>query len=188
MKNMHIGFDVGTTSVGWAVVDDQGKLLKFKNRYWYGVRLFEDAAEEKTGDSKNLSRRNARHLRRIIRRRALRNADYIKLIIDYGFVKNEEEFYELLKINKVNPLDLRIKGLKSKLTNSELCVALFNYLQHRGFFYDNLDDGDKKEENKIWGIRATNEWAIKRKTSFWNTKDGLYEWWLLCWSFSKCTF
>lgn len=162
MKNIHIGFDVGTTSVGWAVVDDQGKLLKFKNRYWYGVRLFEDAAEEKTGDSKNLSRRNARHLRRIIRRRALRNADYIKLIIDYGFVKNEEEFYELLKINKVNPLDLRIKGLKSKLTNSELCVALFNYLQHRGFFYDNLD-GDKKEENKFEELGPQTNELLKEK-------------------------
>lgn len=146
-KNIHIGFDVGTTSVGWAVVDDYGKLLKFKNRYWYGVRLFEDAAEEKTGFSKNLSRRNARHLRRIIRRRALRNDDYIKLIIDNGFIKNESEFYDLLKSNKTIPLDLRIKGLNQKLTNSELSIVLFNYLQHRGFFYDILDD-EKNEENK----------------------------------------
>lgn len=27
-KNIHIGFDVGTTSVGWAVVDDQGKTIE----------------------------------------------------------------------------------------------------------------------------------------------------------------
>lgn len=145
-KNIHIGFDVGTTSVGWAVVDDNGKLLKFKNRYWYGVRLFEDAAEEKTGVSKNLSRRNARHLRRIIRRRALRNDDYIKLIINNGFVKTKSEFYDLLKNNKTNPLDLRIKGLKQKLTYSELAIALFNYLQHRGFFYDVFDDEEHNED------------------------------------------
>ncbi len=140
-------------SVGWAVVDDEGKLLNFKNRYWYGVRLFEDAAEEKNGKPKNLSRRNARHFRRLVRRRALRNNDFIDLIVNKQLVESKTKFYELIKNNSTIPLDLRIKGLKEKLSNSELCVALFNYLQHRGFFYDipdeQVNDDNEQEKTKL---------------------------------------
>ena len=31
-NKIHIAFDIGVTSVGWCVVDDDGKILDYKNR------------------------------------------------------------------------------------------------------------------------------------------------------------
>lgn len=39
----NIGLDMGTGSVGWAVTDDQGKLLHFKKQPTWGSRLFDSA-------------------------------------------------------------------------------------------------------------------------------------------------
>ena len=38
-----IGLDIGTTSVGWAVIDDNYNLLKKKKKNMFGVYLFEEA-------------------------------------------------------------------------------------------------------------------------------------------------
>ena len=38
-----IGLDIGTNSVGWAVVDENGDLCKFKGQNTWGSRLFEQA-------------------------------------------------------------------------------------------------------------------------------------------------
>ena len=38
-----IGLDMGTGSVGWSVVDENGKLLHFKKRPTWGSRLFDSA-------------------------------------------------------------------------------------------------------------------------------------------------
>ena len=47
VRNYNIGLDIGTTSVGWAVLDDQYKLIKKthngKGVNLWGVRLFEKA-------------------------------------------------------------------------------------------------------------------------------------------------
>ncbi len=47
VRNYNIGLDIGTTSVGWAVLDDQYKLIKKthngKGVNLWGVRLFEEA-------------------------------------------------------------------------------------------------------------------------------------------------
>lgn len=41
----NIGLDIGTTSVGWAVVDDNFNIIKKKNKKipLWGVRLFDEA-------------------------------------------------------------------------------------------------------------------------------------------------
>ena len=44
MKKYNIGLDIGTESVGWAVVEaDTQKLMKKGNNKLWGVRLFESA-------------------------------------------------------------------------------------------------------------------------------------------------
>ncbi len=83
MKKYNIGLDIGTSSVGWAVVeiDNQKIIRKEKKRLW-GVRLFDTA-------STAAERRNARSTRRRYDRRRNR----IKLL--------QDEFQE--EINKVDP-------------------------------------------------------------------------------------
>ena len=170
-NKIHIAFDIGVTSVGWCVVDDDGKILDYKNRWWYGVRLFDDASDEDNGDPKNISRRAARQLRRIIRRRHFRNETFIKSLIENGYVKDKDEFYQIIHNSKDMPVNLRVKGLKQELTKEEWICALFNYLQHRGFFYDISEDeaAESKSNNKTTIINEK-EYPSVTQQRHWNDK------------------
>ena len=82
MKKYNIGLDIGTTSVGWAVVEDGNqKIMRKGNKALWGVRLFEEA-------STAAERRSFRSTRRRYDRRRNR----IKLL--------QEEF--LKEMNKVD--------------------------------------------------------------------------------------
>ena len=62
-KKYNIGLDIGTTSVGWAVVEDGNqKIMRKGSKALWGVRLFEEA---KTA----AERRNFRSTRRRYDRR-----------------------------------------------------------------------------------------------------------------------
>ena len=79
----NIGLDIGTTSVGWAVVDTEtNKLLRKGNKSLWGVRLFDEAITAE-------GRRTLRNTRRRYDRRRQR----IKLL--------QDEFKD--EINKVDP-------------------------------------------------------------------------------------
>lgn len=39
----YIGVDIGTNSVGWAVIDENGNLLKKGKHHLWGSRLFDQA-------------------------------------------------------------------------------------------------------------------------------------------------
>ena len=43
MKKYSIGLDIGTNSVGWAVVDENCQLVKKNGYTLWGVRLFDEA-------------------------------------------------------------------------------------------------------------------------------------------------
>ena len=82
MKNYSLGLDIGTNSIGWAVVDDDNQLVKKNGFTLWGVRMFDEA---KTA----ADRRAFRSSRRRIARRKKR----ILLL--------QKEFYD--EINKVDP-------------------------------------------------------------------------------------
>ena len=93
-KKYNIGLDIGTNSVGWAVVrsDNFNILRKGRKKLW-GVRLFEDA---KTAVDRRLFRSNRRRLdRRRERIRLLREIfkDEINKIDSNFFKKMQESFY-----------------------------------------------------------------------------------------------
>ena len=48
VESYQVGLDIGTGSVGWAVLDDKGDLCRFKGKPAWGSRVFptaETAAE-----------------------------------------------------------------------------------------------------------------------------------------------
>ena len=67
MNNYSLGLDIGIASIGWAVVDIEKEEIIDQ-----GVRCFEKAENAKTGESLNLPRRQARAMRRLIRRKKQR--------------------------------------------------------------------------------------------------------------------
>ena len=61
IKNYNIGLDIGTTSVGWAVVDDNANVIKKGKHPLWGVRLFNEA---ETAVSRRISRGTRRRFDR----------------------------------------------------------------------------------------------------------------------------
>ncbi|MEG2522276.1 MAG: type II CRISPR RNA-guided endonuclease Cas9 [Anaerovoracaceae bacterium] len=112
-KNYTIGLDIGTNSVGWAVIDDKFNLVQGKKRIddngvkkrsrtnLWGVRLFDD------GDTAE-GRRSKRGLRRRYKRRHER-LNYLRGIFeeeifkvdDSFFIRMDESFYQLDDKNKL---------------------------------------------------------------------------------------
>lgn len=110
VKKYNIGLDIGTTSVGWAVVDDENyKIIRKGNKALWGVRLFEEA---KTA----AERRNFRSTRRRYDRRRYR----IKLLqeeFNDEINKVDKDFFQKLQESKYNEIDNQNK--KIKLTKEE---------------------------------------------------------------------
>ncbi len=141
-KHVNIGLDIGTTSVGWAIIDNDYNVID------YGVRLFTDPCEEKTGHPKNEQRREKRCQRRMLRRRKHRKERFIQLILknkDIFSFNKKEEIMAVLEHEIELPWDVKVRGLQSQLPKEKLIYILYHYLSHRGFTY--LEDSDQ-ESNK----------------------------------------
>lgn len=93
-ENYLIGLDIGTNSVGWAVVDSKGQLYKFKGKNTWGSRIF-DAAEtaEKTRIARTLRRRYGRRSQRIRDLRMLMYSDIEKVDPDFFCRMNQSDLW-----------------------------------------------------------------------------------------------
>lgn len=81
-EKIAIGFDLGTTSVGWSIIEINTKENNNENLEILdmGVRLFDDHASL---DSNPKNRRIARGRRRRINRQKIRKDDLCKLLINF---------------------------------------------------------------------------------------------------------
>lgn len=137
MKKRVFGFDVGISSLGWAVIDmDDDKDPEKQEEVCgeiisAGVRIFPGAENRKDGKSLAMPRRQKRLARRVCRRKALRKKDLKKLFVEKGLV-GETDF-----VRKNVPLadvwDLRVQGLSRRLSGEELARVLLHLAKHRGF-------------------------------------------------------
>lgn len=158
-KKINIGFDIGITSVGWAIVDEENNIID------RGVRLFEEL--KKDGKLKNQERREKRSARRMLSRRKNRKDDFIKLIVrkyQNIFGINELATFEETKNNFLNVvigkntndsvIDMILEGLKSEIPPLSLVRVLYYYLSHRGYSYMTLEQWKKK--NGVFNIIQNN--------------------------------
>ncbi len=134
---IRFGLDIGIASVGWAVVNDNYEVEEA------GSNIFSSADA-----NQNTERRMFRQTKRLHRRRKNRISDFKKLWIDTGL--------EIPDLNINNILELRIKGLKEKLSQEEIFHVLRNELLHRGISY--LDDAiDSSAINQSDYAKGINE-------------------------------
>lgn len=95
----NIGLDIGTNSIGWAIVDDQSKLVSVKGKYGYGVRLYDEgqtAAE----------RRSFRTTRRRLKRRKWR-LGLLREIFEPYITPIDSTFFLRQKQSNLSPKDQR---------------------------------------------------------------------------------
>jgi CRISPR-associated endonuclease Csn1 len=128
--NYRLALDLGSTSLGWAMVR-----LDAKNRpcaiIKAGVRIFSDGRNPKEGTSLAVTRREARAMRRRRDRLLKRKARMMKTLIAHGFFSQDKEDRKLLE--RSDPFALRAKGLDQALRPDEFARALFHINQRRGF-------------------------------------------------------
>ena len=155
--NLTFGFDIGIASVGWAVLNET-RIVDL------GVRCFDAAEDPKTGDSLNSGRRLLKTQRNRLRRRVLRLKKLRRLLRDIGAVPNASiEYFASTPSKKgqsakLEPWELRAKGLDLKLEGGDWARVLYHIIKHRGFYAarksETVDEG--KEGGKLTkGVKRT---------------------------------
>ncbi len=150
MKERVFGFDVGTTSIGFAVIDDVPDLW-LGHICGLGVRIFPEARDPK-GIPLNQQRRAKRMMRRQLRRRRLRRRALNETLAAAGllpaFDRNADS--EWAAVMRGDPYALRARGLAEPLQAFELGRALYHLAKRRQFktrdAADSEADGGDDEE------------------------------------------
>ena len=145
MNSYTLGLDIGSNSIGWALLQD-GKKQSIVD---IGVRVFPEGVERDTKGlekSKNATRREARGARRTRYRSNLRRDQLVKTLRSAGLLPKDK--IALREILKRDPYKLRARGLDEKLELHEFGRALFHINQRRGF-KSNRNTGKAKEDGTV---------------------------------------
>lgn len=155
-----LGLDVGIKSVGWCVLecDENGEPIQINA---LNSRIFDAAEQPKTGASLAEPKRNARGLRRRIRRKSFRLERIRKLFSENGIELFETQDDLICLKDEYKNLDvvkLRSDALDKKLTEAEFARVLYSLARHRGFKSNKREGAKDSDEGKLLGsIRKSEE-------------------------------
>lgn len=142
IKNYIIGLDIGTDSVGWAVVESGNqKILKKGNKALWGVRLFDSAntAEE---------RRKARSTRRRYNRRRER-INLLQEEFKEEILKVDSDFFTKLNESKYVEDDINNKSVKISVNERKLTSEYFKKYPTIYHLRKKLIENDEKEDIRL---------------------------------------
>ncbi|MCD8412861.1 type II CRISPR RNA-guided endonuclease Cas9 [Tenacibaculum finnmarkense] len=156
-----LGLDLGTNSIGWALVQNNIILGMGSRIFPEGVvNLGEGEGREV---SKNASRTEARGVRRQIFRRRLRKRYLLKELAKHNFCPisadlikdwNGTEIFknqELQDWFKLNPYELRAKAIHQEISLVEIGRIFYHIIQRRGFLSNSRSAGaDVKETSTLF--------------------------------------
>lgn len=137
------GFDIGTTSIGSAVIDyddarSAGSILRL------GVRIFPEARDP-DGTPLNQTRRTKRLARRQLRRRRQRRRALNEALFEAGLLpRYGTEAWQA--VMAMEPLVLRSRGLSQRLEPHELGRALYHLSKRRHFKGRDLAASEREED------------------------------------------
>ena len=159
-----IGLDLGIASVGWAVLqtDKNGEPIRIEN---LGSRIFDKAENPKDGSSLASQRREARGVRRRLRRRKHRRDRVLSLLEMYNIITKQEVLYMFnnkeYKFLK-NVYELRVEGLETLLTPKELARVLINLVKRRGYKSNSIaQEKSDKQLGKLLTATIENDKIMK---------------------------
>ena len=155
-----IGFDIGITSVGWAVValDSEDKPYGIINM---GSRVFDAAEQPKTGASLAAPRREARSARRRLRRHQHRLERIHRLLLTENVISQAE--LDTLFAGKLEDIyTLRVKALDAPVSRTEFARILLHIAQRRGF-RSNRKSETVKEDGELLAAVSKNRALMAEK-------------------------
>ncbi len=154
------GFDIGTTSIGFAVIEHDpetgtGNILRL------GVRIFPEARDP-DGTPLNQQRRQKRMVRRQLRRRRRRRRVLNETLSAAGLLPAFGS-PDWLEVMKTDPYDLRSRGLQEALLPREFGRALYHLAQRRHFRGRELEESDDERESEDEAEKDADEKAVKKE-------------------------
>ena len=171
MVKVILGLDLGSNSVGWALVEEKDR--KASKIIGLGSRIFNKAVEEKTPTPKNQKRREMRLGRRVLQRRTRRKQRMLNYLVSLDLLPKELQGNSQPEkcLNELgDPYELRARALDEQLSPHEFGRILLHLTARRGFLSskkqiagDLVDDPDtmvylkELEEEKEKEISAKNK-------------------------------
>lgn len=143
MAQSVFGLDIGIASIGWAVLDDT-RIVDL------GVRCFDKAETAKEGDPLNLTRRQARLLRRRLYRRAWRLTQLARLLKREDLIGDAKLFARSPSFTD-SAWELRRQGLDRLLTPLEWARVIYHLCKHRGFHWTSKAEEAKADSDAEGG-------------------------------------
>lgn len=154
MAGLTLGLDLGSASLGWALIDESNSRLVAT-----GVRVFPEGVDrDKSGGEvpKMAQRRVARAMRRQIARRARRKRRLRALLVSAALLppcaarpRNDPErvAWESQSFQAADPYVLRARARSSPLEPFELGRVLLHLAQRRGFQSNRKTDKARRAED-----------------------------------------
>ena len=149
-----LGLDLGSNSIGWAVIDEENQRIIDA-----GVRVFPEGVDrdQQGGEqSKSEQRRIARGMRRQIARRSRRKRVLRRTLVEIGLLPDAAAFaaadlrrvqWECDQFGKDDPYALRSRALRERLELHEIGRILMHLNQRRGFLSNKKADRQNKKES-----------------------------------------
>ena len=144
-----IGLDIGVASVGWAAIelDANGDPFRIID---LGSRVFQAAEHPKTGASLAAPRRDARSMRRRLRRHRHR-LDRIRQAMLKAGLLSQEELDHLYDGKLPDIYALRVRALDEAVSRTEFARILLHLAQRRGFRSNKKSEEAAAEKDKEQG-------------------------------------
>ncbi len=183
MAKKILGLDLGTNSIGWALIEQDveaksGKILGMGSRI-IPMGADKQDYEKGVGVTKNATRREKRTARKMNKRYKLRRnkllfiLDLLDMLPEQFLFKNgipepkKLQEMELLPIKKgtlqldsLGQYELCVNALNDKIELKEFGKILYKFNQLRGYSGGNNDEGTKKKQKE----EDENDDEIKKKT------------------------
>lgn len=152
MTEYVLGLDLGSNSVGWALISQDGRPFPNGLPVLAGVRVFPEGVDKlntKKEKPRGQDRRLARGQRRQHQRRRQRRGQLLAILAAANLLPRDPA--ERQRALEAEPYGLRVRGLDGKLSPHEVGRALFHLCQRRGFKSNrkqekSKDDGDVAKE------------------------------------------
>lgn len=152
---LRFAIDLGTNSIGWAILAGsapksagrQGQTTAITEARALGVRIFPDGRNPKDGSSLAMMRRAPKAARRRRDRFLQRQRKLIKLLIGLGLLPEREG--ERKRLERLDPYNLRTRGLDQRLEPHEFGRALFHLNQRRGYQSNRKADSKDKDSGVL---------------------------------------
>ena len=134
-----LGLDLGTTSIGWALVNEAEKENEKSSIIKLGVRVNPLTVDEQQDFEKgksittNADRTLKRSMRRNLQRYKLRIENLIKILRDNKFISDEAILSENGNFTTFETYRLRAKAVKEEITLEQFARVLLMINKKRGY-------------------------------------------------------